>query len=429
MSFIDKATAVGVKISGQKHLAAVKDGFISLMPLILVGSAALIVKNLPIPGWLDGVAPAALITWCNNVWWGTFAFLSVFAVFSIAYHLAKAYKADEFRTGFVALASYFALIPQGAEINGGGAWGWIGWTFTSSSSLFMAIIVPLIASELFIRFNKNPKLLIKLPDSVPPGVGKSFSVLIPAGLTITIFVVIGIIIDAIFGMSVFAAVSKLFSGLVKASDTLASGFVLTFLNQFFWILGLHGPSIVGSVLEPISLLLMTDNAVAFEALAGNMANYDVGNFHIVTKTFLDTFVYIGGAGTTLGLLIAIFIVSRSKLYRSMGKACIVPGFFEINEPVMFGLPVVLNPMLAIPFLVTPLLLMCLSYFAIDLGLVRATVAYIPWATPPFASGFLATGGDWRAMILQAINLAISIVIYIPFIRAADAIELKNEQAA
>jgi PTS system cellobiose-specific IIC component len=351
----------------------------------------------------------------------------VFAVFSIAYHLAKAYKADAFRTGFVALASYFALIPQGAEINGGGAWGWIDWSYTSSASLFMAIIVPLIAAELFIRFNKNEKLLIKLPSSVPSGVGKSFSVLIPAGLTITIFVIIGIIVEAIFKMSAFAAVTALFKPLVSAADTLASGFVLTFLNQFFWLLGLHGPSIVGSVLEPISLNLMTENKIAFDAIAGNLANYDVHNFHIVTKTFLDTFVYMGGAGTTLGLLIAIFIVSKSKLYRSMGKACIVPGIFEINEPVMFGLPVVLNPILAIPFLVTPMLLMALSYFAIDMGLVRATVAYIPWATPPFLSGYLATLGDWRAIILQAINLAISVIIYIPFIRVADKLELANEQ--
>ncbi|MDR2842784.1 MAG: PTS transporter subunit EIIC [Spirochaetaceae bacterium] len=428
MTFVDRATAVGAKISCQKHLAAVKDGFISLMPLILVGSAALIVKNLPIPGWLEGVAPAALITWCNNVWWGTFAFLSVFAVFSIAYHLAKAYNADEFRTGFVALACYFALIPQGAEINGGGAWGWIGWTYTSSSSLFMAIIVPLIAAELFIRFNKNEKLLIKLPSSVPSGVGKSFSVLIPAGLTITIFVVLGIIIDAIFKMDVFAAITALFKPLVSASDTLASGFVLTFLNQFFWLLGLHGPSIVGSVLEPISLNLMAENMTAFTNLAGDLSKYDVNNFHIVTKTFLDTFVYIGGAGTTLGLLIAILIVSRSKLYRSMGKACIVPGFFEINEPVMFGLPVVLNPTLAIPFLVTPMLLMTISYFAIDLGFVRATVAYIPWATPPFASGYLSTLGDWRACVLQVVNIAISIIIYMPFVKIADRMEMKSESA-
>ncbi|MDR2509401.1 MAG: PTS transporter subunit EIIC [Spirochaetaceae bacterium] len=425
MTFVDRLTSAGYKISTQRHLSSVKDGFISLMPLILVGSAALIVKNLPIPGWAS-IAPAPLITWCNNVWWGTFAFLAVFAVFSIAYHLAKTYNADEFRSGFVALACYFALIPQGAVINGAGAWGWITWQCTSTASLFMAIIVPLLASEIFIRLNRNEKLLIKLPSSVPPGVGKSFSVLIPAGLTITIFVVAGIIIEALSGLDAFAAVAKLFESVVSAADSLVSGLLIVFLNQAFWILGLHGPSLVGSVLEPVSLNLMTENMAAFTALGGDLSRYSVKDFHIMTKPFLDTFVYIGGSGTTLGLLIAVFFVGRSKLYRSLAKGCIVPGLFEINEPVIFGLPIVLNPVLAVPFILAPIAITILSYLAIAAGVVRATVAILPWATPPIVSGYLATGGDIKACILQLINIAIAVLIYMPFIKVVDNIEAKNE---
>lgn len=428
MTFIDKATEVGFKISGQRHLSAVKDGFISLMPLILVGSVALIVKNLPVvlPESIRFTWPSAVVSWCDMVWWGTFAFLALFGCFSIAFHLAKTYNADEFRTGFVALACYFALIPQSAEINGGGTWGWINWSNTSASSLFMAIIVPLIASELFIRFNKNEKLLIKLPGSVPPGVGKSFSVLIPAGLTVTIFVVAAIILKAITGLDPFAAINFLFGHVVRAADNLGSGIFIVFLNQLFWILGLHGPSIVGSVLEPLNVTMMTTNMQAYESVANGSMPYDVKNFHIMTKAFLDTFVYLGGSGATLGLLISIFVVGKSKLYRSLAKGCIVPGCFEINEPVIFGLPIVLNPVLAIPFIIAPIVILTLSYIAISAGIVRTVVYLVPWATPPIISGFAATGGDIKAVILQLINIAISIVIYMPFVKIVDRMEAAKE---
>jgi PTS system cellobiose-specific IIC component len=417
-SFIDNLTAVGAKIGSQKHLSAVKDGFISLMPLIMAGSAALIIKNLPIPGWAN-ILPGWIADLCNFMWWGTFGFLALFAVFSIAYHLARAYGGDDFRTGFVALASYLAIIPQTVTVNGGDAWGFINWGYTSTNSLFVAIIVSLIAAELFIRFNKNKRLLITLPESVPPAVGRSFSVLIPAMLTVGIVSLLGIIVQHLSGQDIFDFINSLFAPLIKATDSLWSGIILIFFNQFFWLLGLHGPSIIGGVLEPISLNLMTANMEAFQA--GLLPP------HIMTKPFLDTFVHLGGSGATLGLLIAIFIVSKSKLYRTMGKTCIGPGVFEINEPVIFGMPIVLNPILAIPFVVGPILLVIISYIATDLGLVNRTVAIIPWATPPFLSGLASTGGDWRAVILQAINLAISTVIYLPFIRITDKMELKKEQ--
>ncbi|MDR2709272.1 MAG: PTS sugar transporter subunit IIC [Elusimicrobiota bacterium] len=417
MSWIDSFTAVGAKIGNQKHLGAVKDGFISLMPLIMAGSAALIIKNIPIPGW-QNFLPEFIINLCNFVWWGTFGFLAIFAVFSIAYHLARAYNGDPFRTGFIALASYLAIIPQTAIVNGEPAWGFINWGYTSTNSLFVAIIVPLVAGELFIRFNKNKRLLITLPESVPPAVGKSFSVLIPAMLTISIVALIGLFLEMLTGQDLFDFINSLFAPLISATDSMWSGIVLIFLNQFFWMLGLHGPSIIGGVLEPISLNLMTENMAAFAA--------GLQPPHIMTKPFLDTFVHLGGSGATLGLLFAIFIVSKSKLFRTLGKTCIGPGAFEINEPVIFGMPIVLNPILALPFILGPILLVIISYIATDIGLVNRTVAIIPWATPPFLSGLAATGGDWRAVVLQAINLTIATVIYLPFIKIADRLEQQKE---
>lgn len=436
--FLDKATEVGAVLGSQRHLASVRDGFISLMPLIMAGSVALIIKNIPIPNWQQ-ILPGFVISLCDSIWWGTFAFLSVFAVYSIAYNLANSYGSDAFRAGFVALASYLALIPQvvsttvggigvTAEMVGGsteilelsgGMWGLINWTFTSANSLFMAIIVALVAGEIFIRFNSNDKLLIKLPSSVPPAVGKSFSVLIPAMLTIGIMSLLGIIVQSVTGNDIFTFVNNLFAPLVSASDSMISGILIVLLNQVFWMLGLHGSNIIGSVFEPISLKLMDVNIAAFQA--GEAIP------HIMTKPFLDAFVHLGGSGATIGLIVAIFFVSKSKLYRTMGKTCIAPGCFNINEPVLFGIPIVLNPLFAIPFVFGPILLTIISYLATYFGLVGRAVAIIPWATPPILSGWMATGGDFRACILQVINIIISIVIYIPFVRVADQLELKKEQ--
>ncbi len=402
--FVDKMTQWGAKIGAQKHLAAVRDGFISLMPLIMAGSIALIVKNLPIPDW-ENIMPEFVVNICNAVWWGTFGFLSLYIVFSIAYHLAKSYEGDPLRTGFVALASYLALVPQAvsttvagigvtAEQLGagnealleleGGMWGLINWSFTSANSLFVAIIIALIATEIFVRLNRTDRLLIKLPSSVPPAVGRSFSVLIPASLTIMVLSLAGVAVEAVSGSNIFTIMNDLFTPLVYAADSLGSGILIVLLNQLLWCLGLHGSNIIGGVFEPLSLKLMESNIAAYAA--GEAIP------HIMTKPFLDTFVHLGGSGATLGLIIAIFIVSRSKMLRTMGRTCIGPGVFNINEPVLFGIPVVLNPLLFVPFILGPIVLTIISYAATALGLVSRTVAIIPWATPPILSGWMATGG-------------------------------------
>jgi PTS system cellobiose-specific IIC component len=417
-AFVDKAMMVGGQIGSQKHLASVKDGFISLMPLIMAGSAALIVKNIPIPGW-QSILPGGIVNVCNFVWWGTFGFLSVYAVFAIAYNLAKYYGMDQIRTGFVALASFLAVIPQSSQINGSGAWGWISWGYTNSNSMFIAIAIALVSTEIFVRLSKNKYLVIKMPDTVPPAVSKSFSAMIPAILTISIIATIGVLVEFIFSKNVFDAVSSIFIPLVKASDSLASGLVIVFLTHLFWIIGLHGPSIVGAVWEPLSLKLLSENQ---EALALGLPIP-----HIMSNAFLNSFVYLGGAGATLGLLIATLLVARSKMYRTLGKACIGPGIFEINEPVIFGLPIVLNPFFIIPFVFGPIVLTIISYIVTNMGLVGRAYAIIPWATPPIASGYLATG-DWRACVLQVVNIAISIIIYMPFVKIADRMEMKRESA-
>ncbi len=442
MSFVDRLTAVAAKFGAQRHLAAIRDGFVSLMPLIIAGSFALIIKNLPLPTvekW-QAFLPEFVINICNMVWWGTIGMLTLFAVFSIAYHLAKSYNVDGLGAGFIALASYIALTPQVAtavlgdtgltadQVVSAGTldtsfqlWGNLGFSYTSANSLFIGIIVALVATEIFVRFSRIDKLTIKLPAGVPPAVGRSFSILLPATITITAVAVIGLAVHEIIGKDVFTLITDLFAPLVSGSDTLIGAIVIVLLNQILWSFGLHGSNIIGGVYEPISLKLMTENMEAF-------ANGDVIP-HIVTKPFLDAYVHLGGSGATLGLVIAIFLISRTKLNRTLGKTSIGPGLFNINEPVIFGMPIVLNPVLIIPFVVGPLILTITSYYALAWGWVDKTVALIPWTTPPFLSGWMVSGGDWHAIILQAVNIAIAILIYLPFVRIVDQLEQKREAKA
>lgn len=201
--------------------------------------------------------------------------------------------------------------------------------------------------------------------------------------------------------------------LQSLSSTLPAAIVVAFLNQLLWFFGLHGTNILGAIIEPIYIPLVIENSDLFNA---GMSAFDVPN--IVTKPFLDSFVFLGGSGATLALIIAIFIVIRKEKkhpYREVAKVSAPSSIFNINEPVIFGLPIVLNPVMLVPFIVIPVLLTIISYIALKVGFVPRTVALVPWSTPPILSGFLVTGGSWRGIALQLINMVIAVLIYIPFV--------------
>ena len=211
---------------------------------------------------------------------------------------------------------------------------------------------------------------------------------------------------------VFEVIQKPLQGL---SSSLPAAIIVAFLNQLLWFFGLHGTNILGAIIEPIYVPLVIENADLFNA--GTSA-FDVP--YIVTKPFLDSFVFLGGSGATIALIIAIFIVIRREKkhpYREVAKISAPAGLFNINEPVIFGLPIVLNPVMLIPFIIIPVILVIVSYTALATGLVPKTVALVPWSMPPIISGFLVTGGSWRGVVLQLVNIAIAVTIYIPFVMA------------
>ena len=339
--------------------------------------------------------------------------------FSIAYQLAKSYDVDGLPAGFIALASYIAFAPETPD-----DWG-LDFAWLGAQGIFIAIILGIVVAELF-RILIQSRLTIKMPDGVPAGVEKSFKALIP---TIIILVLVGLIqalMNAFSDSSIFELVFEIIQEPLQGlSSSLPAALIVAFLNQLLWFFGLHGTNILGAIIEPIYIPLVIENGDLFNA---GVSAYDVPN--IVTKPFLDSFVFLGGSGATISLLIAIFIVIRRERkhpYREIAKVSAPGSIFNINEPVIFGLPIVLNPIMLIPFIVIPVLLTIISYIALATGLVPRTVALVPWSTPPILSGFLVTGGSWRGIVLQLFNIALAVVIYIPFVVAG--VRAMNKQMA
>ncbi|MFD1064879.1 PTS sugar transporter subunit IIC [Oceanobacillus locisalsi] len=414
-TFIQKFIEIAGRIGSQRHLVAVRDGFVAIMPLIIIGSLAILINNFPAFGTFDVVAILNNIfgegnwqTVGGSIWNATFAVIGLLISFTIAYNLAKSYEIDGLSAGLISIASYIILVPVTEDF--GLNMNWLG-----AQGLFVAIIVGLIVTELF-RMLLQANITIKMPDGVPEGVTRSFAALIPAMIILTLVGLFQAFITVFVGISIFEVIfNAIQEPLQGLGNTLPAAMVVSFLNHLLWFFGLHGTNIIGSVIEPVYLPLIEQNANLFQQ---GMSAFDVPN--VVTKPFLDSFVFMGGSGTTIALLIAIFIVIRREKnhpYREVAKVSAPAGLFNINEPVIFGLPIVLNPIFLIPFILVPVTLTVLSYIALSTGLVPKTVAILPWTTPPILSGYLVTGGSVRGIILQLINLAVAVTIYIPFIMA------------
>ncbi|WP_068710694.1 PTS sugar transporter subunit IIC, partial [Tetragenococcus solitarius] len=260
--------------------------------------------------------------------------------------------------------------------------------------------------------------VIKMPDGVPPAVAKSFAALLPAMIVITLFGFVSAIFAA-FGVediinSFYEAVQQPFMGM---ASTYWSALLIAFITPFLWFFGLHGANMIDPFMQTI-------NAPAIEANVNAITNGDVAPY-IVNKPFIDSFVNLGGTGATLGLIIAIYLVGRkNKAYKVVNNLSVGPGIFNINEPMMFGLPIVLNPIMFIPFIVVPMVLVSVAYFATSLGIVPVATFMPPWVTPPVIGGFLATQ-SFAGAVLAAVNLILSVVIYVPFVKLGVDQELKK----
>lgn len=423
---------VASKVGGQRHLVAIRDTFIGMIGITMAGAFAVLFNNLggAIPGydkfWI-GIFGDGWRTLGGNVWWATFAFMALFVVIGTSHKLAKSYGDEGYEAMFVSLACFLILIPQLANVSitpegavaavEGKNWGLVSWTYVNQTALFTGIIVSIISTEIFIRLTKVKHLIIKLPESVPPAVSRAFAKLLPSMLTIVAFATFSVLFDMATKMAFNDWLSKiLISPLSNAADSLGFALIIVLLQQLFWSVGLHGANILLGIQSPLMTKLAADNLALFQAHATT-------GYAVFAGNFLDAYVWLGGAGATLGLLIAVAIASRER--RKLLKIFAGPSLFNINEPVIFGLPIVLNPIFIIPFILGPVIMTIIAYVATSIGLVAPCVAIMPWVTPPIIGGWIVTGGHISGAILAAVNLVISVVIYFPFLVVADKIDRKK----
>ncbi|MCC2252404.1 PTS sugar transporter subunit IIC [Virgibacillus sp. AGTR] len=401
----NKLSAPMARLSEQRHLLAIRDGVISSLPFIIVGSFFLIFAFPPLPEswaitkWATEHAAGILIPYRMTMF-----IMSLYIAFGIGYNLAKSYKVDPLSGAQIAVAALLLTITPSVVDELGFV---LPMQYLGGHGLFVTIIVSIISVEIF-RVCKQKNVTIRLPEQVPSSVSRSFEALIP----VAIVIILMSIITVVMGVNLHHLVDKLAAPLVTAGDSLVGVLVPVFLITFFWSFGIHGVSVVGSVARPLWEVYLVNNS---EAVADGAETIP----HIAPETFFQWFIWIGGSGATLGLVLVMLFFAKSKYMKSLGRTTITPSVFNINEPVIFGAPIVLNPLLIIPFIITPLVTATLSYIVTSIGLVTPTHIMPPWTLPAPIGAYLSTGGDWKAVVLVFVNIAISALIYLPFFKMYD----------
>lgn len=418
-----KVAPVAGRISSQRHMTAIRKGIIATLPLTIVGSFFTILLNIPIEAVSNWMEPYKTVL--DLPFRFTVGILSLYATFGIASALAKSYKLDSLTSGLMAVLAFlistvvpvYVNEPVQGVIEAG---KYINIAALSSSSLFGAIITSLLSVEIY-RFMKERNITIKMPEGVPPEVSNSFIALIPTAAIILIFWTIRHLLH--FDISSFLSTLLLPFKDVLAGNSLGGGLLTVFLITFFWVLGIHGPAIMGPVIRPFWDMSIAENMDAFQAgtAATNMPN-------IFTEQFLQWFIWIGGAGTTLALVV-LFLFSKSEYLRSLGRLSFFPGLFNINEPIIFGAPIVMNPILGIPFIVAPLITTTLSYILTITGVVPMMMARLPFTVPSPLAAWISTDWSIMAAILVVINFGLSLLIYYPFFKIFEKQQLEREVAA
>ncbi|MDD7796152.1 PTS cellobiose transporter subunit IIC [Clostridium sp. 'White wine YQ'] len=424
----EKVMPIAAVIANQRHIRALRDGLAITMPLIIIGSIFMILGNVPVPAFNDfinhifGNGFTAKLLYPTRV---TFDIVGMLAVFSVSYQIAKDQDVDGLSAGAVSLAAFLLLIPvqninaklsDGTALNLGKTWQTAN---MGAGGLLVAIFTAIIATEIFVFVIKK-NWVVKMPESVPPAVAKSFAAITPGLIIITLFFLIRLGFEATKFTTVFSFITQFVGAPLSKVGLSFGGMIVTvFLYMFFWSLGIHGTRVVFGVMDSVLLPAMDQNRAALEA-GQHLPN-------IITKQFYDNFVNIGGCGAAIGLVIAILIVGRSKQLKTLSKLALAPAIFNISEPIIFGVPIVMNPIMMIPFILSNLSIAILTYVAMALNLVsRPAGIAIPWTIPAPISGFLATNGDWRAIILQLLAIALSVVIYLPFVKVWDKQKVHEE---
>lgn len=406
----EKIMPLANKLGQNRYLTVLRDAFMLSFPLTMFGSIVVVINNLP---FFNDATKGMLSELFGNGQNATMSIMSVFVTFGIGYYLSESYEVEGIFGGAVSFASLLILTPFVMSLeNGEEIGGVLSLDRLGAKGMFIGMIAAFIAAEIYCRITKRG-WQIKMPDGVPPAVTKSFAALIPAVMTLTVFLIVNAIMTGVFHANlhdvIYEVIQKPLTGL---GSSLPATLLALFLVQFLWFFGLHGQIIVNSVMDPIWNTLMLDNLEAYKA--GDPLP------HIISKPFMETFtVGLGGSGMTLAVVILMAFVLKKKQYRDVGRLALAPGIFNVNEPAIFGLPIVLNATILIPWVLAPLVVTTINYLVMAAGIVPPpTGVSVPWTVPIVASGILATN-SWLGGALQVLDFIIVGFIWYPFLRILD----------
>lgn len=423
--FGNKVVPAIMKFVSLKGIVALKDGLLYTMPLSIVGSVFLLLANFPVQAVVDWLTSMGWIDPLNQAYGATFNIVALVGVMGIAYEYVKKEGYQALNAGVLGLVVFllttnsFVVSESGEVVS-----NVIDKTWTAGQGMITAIMIGLIVGWVYSWFMKHD-IRIKMPAGVPEGVANSFTALIPAFVIITgatlVYSFFKFVLDTTLIEAVYSVIQIPLQGM---TDSLGGVILMTFLIPFLWWFGVHGSTIVGGIMGS----LLQANGLANQAiLDSGMALTIENGGRIVTQQFIDQFITVTGSGLTIGLVMYMIFFAKSKQCKELGKLGGVPGIFNINEPILFGTPIVMNPFLALPFIGMPVLSGIITYFSISTGLVPLFSAIsVPWTTPPIISGFIV--GGWRAALLQAVILVLSFFVYLPFIRKIDKMNFEAEKA-
>ena len=434
---------IASKLANQRHLASIRDGMVVAIPLSILGGICLIISTPPFkPETLGdwGFISDMLLGWYN---WAqankamlqlpynmTMALMGLFVAFAIAYNLAKRYNMAPLNASIVSTAVFLMVsapvskaVPVEAINEGtavadmlGQTGAFIPTTYLDAKGIFTAIIVAIGCVEIM-QFLLKKNIRFKLPQGVPPAISSSFDAIIPLFLCVIVFYALSLFVQNISGELLPSMIMSILAPAISGLDSLWGICLITMIAQVFWFFGLHGASITQPIRLPFMQMYLVANIAAFSA------NEEIP--HFFTQPFWSYVIALGGGGATLGLCL-LLLKSKSAELKTLGKLSIGPAFFNINEPIIFGLPMVLNPMMMIPFIFVPVVNTIITYSCMYFGIVGKGVIETPWTTPAPLGAALGCM-DIKAGVLVIGLIILDMILYYPFFKLMEKQKLEEEQ--
>ena len=460
-AFADKLGRVGAWCGQNKYLNAIKNGFQNFMPATISGAVGVLWTNVLVNSstglgalWKPIMALEVLNPIFAAMQYATISCITIGVTMLVASEIAEAngetgaypavlgfilwmmvtptsFAAKDLGASYIDAKGISHGFSLGQFINVTGeaakhkitadsfSYSGIMSSYTGATGLFTGLIVAIVGMELYNMFRKNDSLKIKMPEQVPPGVARAFEVLIPTCLTAIVVGAIGLVCQLATGAELNALIYNVIQKPLQniIGNNLVAVCIMYVIIMLFWCVGIHGNNMVAAVKEPIFRPLLYANTAAYTA------HHEIP--YVMNLTMIQMFAEFGGSGVTIGLVIAILIFSKREDNRTIAGISIVPGLFNINETMTFGIPLVLNPILDIPFILAPVVTVIIGYILVSSGFCPPIVLEVPWTMPPVLFGFVATGGKPMGAVAQLIVVAVSVVVYIPFLIAYEKFQAKQ----